>query len=178
MMQKVEIVEAGDTSFLPNQLVDKFTLQRENDKMLDMKIVVDKGESERFKLGMIVSVRDLRDENSSLKRKDMKIVKVRDAEPATSRPTLQGITQASLGTDSFISAASFQETTKVLSEAAINGKRDYLLGLKENVIVGHLIPAGTGLRDYDELEVTTKENQEQREKQQEKPSKKEREYQR
>ncbi|TAE14470.1 MAG: DNA-directed RNA polymerase subunit beta' [Bacteroidetes bacterium] len=180
MMQKVEIVEPGDTSFLQNQLVDKFTLQRENDKMLDMKIVMDKGDSEKFKLGMIVSVRELRDENSSLKRKDMKIVKVRDAEPSTSRPTLQGITQASLGTESFISAASFQETTKVLSEAAINGKRDYLLGLKENVIVGHLIPAGTGLRDYEPIEVTTKQEQEQREKQQEKASKKEkeREYQR
>ncbi len=175
MMQKVEIVEPGDTSFLPGQLVDKFTLQTENDKMLDMKIVIDKGDSEKLKLGMIVSVRDLRDENSSLKRRDLKIVKVREAEPSTSKPTLQGITQSSLGTESFISAASFQETTKVLSEAAINGKRDYLLGLKENVIVGHLIPAGTGLRDYEPIEVSSKVDQEQREKQQERTSRKERE---
>ncbi len=175
MMQKVEIVEPGDTNFLPNQLIDKFTVQAENDKMLDKKVVTDKGDSEKLKLGMIVSVRDLRDENSSLKRRDLKTVKVREAEPTTSRPMLQGITQASLGTESFISAASFQETTKVLSEAAINGKRDYLLGLKENVIVGHLIPAGTGLRDYEQVEVSTKVDQEQREKQIEKASRKEKE---
>ena len=107
--------------------------------------------------GQIITPRELRDENSSLRRRDMKPVDVRDAEPAVSRPTLQGITQASLGTESFISAASFQETTKVLSEASIRGKRDYLKGLKENVIVGHLIPAGTGIRDYQELYVANQE---------------------
>lgn len=112
------------------------------------------------KPGQIVTSRRLRDENSSLKRRDLKLVTVRDAEPSVSQPTLQGITQASLGTESFISAASFQETTKVLSEASIRGKTDYLLGLKENVIVGHLIPAGTGLRDYQDLIVGSKEEYE------------------
>jgi DNA-directed RNA polymerase subunit beta' len=153
MMQKVEIIDAGDTNFLQNQVVDKLSFRQENDNILNKKVIVDKGDSEKFKNGQIVSARELRDENSSLKRKDLKIAKVRDAEPAVSRPTLQGITQASLGTDSFISAASFQETTKVLSEAAINGKTDFLLGLKENVIVGHLIPAGTGIRDYEDIVV-------------------------
>ncbi len=157
MMQKVEIIEPGDTNFLPGQVVDKFTFREENDSILDKKVVVDAGDSERFKPGQIVSARTLRDENSSLKRKDLKTVKVREAEPAVSRPTLQGITQSSLGTDSFISAASFQETTKVLSEAAITGKADYLIGLKENVIVGHLIPAGTGLRRYEDLNVMSAE---------------------
>ncbi len=151
MMQKVEIIDPGDTNFLPGQVVDKFVFREENDNILNKKVVVQAGDSNRFKPGQIVTARALRDENSSLKRKDLKVVKVRDAEPAVSKPTLQGITQASLGTDSFISAASFQETTKVLSEAAITGKTDYLLGLKENVIVGHLIPAGTGLREYEDL---------------------------
>ncbi|TAF66655.1 MAG: DNA-directed RNA polymerase subunit beta' [Cytophagales bacterium] len=160
MMQKVEIIDPGDTNFLQGQVVDKFTFREENDNILDKKVVTDAGESQKFKAGQIVSARELRDENSSLKRKDLKIVKVREAETAVSRPTLQGITQASLGTDSFISAASFQETTKVLSEAAINGKRDYLLGLKENVIVGHLIPAGTGLRDYEDILVYEQEEYE------------------
>ncbi len=153
MMQKVEIVEPGDTSFLPGQSVDRFIFRKENDSMLNLKVVVDAGESKNLKPGQIVNARQLRDENSSLKRRDMKIAKVRDAQPAVSRPILQGITQSSLGTSSFISAASFQETTKVLSEAAIAGKIDYLLGLKENVIVGHLIPAGTGLRAYEKIEV-------------------------
>ncbi|SFA86840.1 DNA-directed RNA polymerase subunit beta' [Algoriphagus aquimarinus] len=146
MMQKVEILDAGDTGFLQNQVVDKWAFREENDNILDRKVVMDAGDSSTLKPGMILSARRLRDENSSLKRKDLKLVQVRDAETAVSKPTLQGITAASLGTESFISAASFQETTKVLSEAAIRGKRDELKGLKENVIVGHLIPAGTGQR--------------------------------
>jgi DNA-directed RNA polymerase subunit beta' len=146
MMQKVEILDAGDTGFLQNQVVDKWAFREENDTILDKKVVIDAGECSTLKPGMIISARRLRDENSSLKRKDLKLVTVRDAETAVSKPTLQGITAASLGTESFISAASFQETTKVLSEAAIRGKRDELKGLKENVIVGHLIPAGTGQR--------------------------------
>ena len=157
MMQKVQVLESGDTSFLPNQVVDRFMFREENDKILDMKVVTESGDSTNLKPGQIVSARRLRDENSTLKRKDLKLVKVRDAEPAVSRPTLQGITQASLGTESFISAASFQETTKVLSEASIKGKADHLIGLKENVIVGHLIPAGTGLREYSDLIVGSKE---------------------
>jgi len=157
MMQKVEIVEPGDTSFLPGQSVDKFTFREENDNILDKKVVEDAGDSTVLKPGMIVTARRLRDENSSLKRRDLRLVTVREAEPAVSRPTLQGITQASLGTESFISAASFQETTKVLSEAAIRGKADYLQGLKENVIVGHLIPAGTGIRKYQKAIVGSKE---------------------
>ena len=160
MMQKVEIKEAGDTSFLPGQVVDKFVFREENDAVLDMKVVTEQGDSENLKPGQIIAPRELRDENSSLKRKDLKQVEVRDAEPATSSPKLQGITQASLGTESFISAASFQETTKVLSEASIRGKADDLMGLKENVIVGHLIPAGTGLRAYDNLIVGNKEEYE------------------
>ena len=160
MMQKVEIKDAGDTSFLPGQVVDKFVFREENDAVLDMKVVTEQGDSENLKPGQIIAPRELRDENSSLKRKDLKQVEVRDAEPATSSPKLQGITQASLGTESFISAASFQETTKVLSEASIRGKADDLMGLKENVIVGHLIPAGTGLRAYDNLIVGNKEEYE------------------
>lgn len=146
MMQKVEILDAGDTGFLQNQVVDKWAFREENDTILDKKVVMDAGDSTTLKPGMIITARRLRDENSSLKRKDLKLVQVRDAETAVSKPTLQGITAASLGTESFLSAASFQETTKVLSEAAIRGKRDELLGLKENVLVGHLIPAGTGQR--------------------------------
>lgn len=157
MMQKVEIIDAGDTSFLPGQVVDKFVFREENDGILDKKVVIESGDSENLKPGMIISSRKLRDENSSLKRKDMKIVEVKDAQAAVSKPTLQGITQASLGTESFISAASFQETTKVLSEASIRGKTDYLMGLKENVIVGHLIPAGTGRREYGNLIVGSQE---------------------
>jgi len=157
MMQKVHVLEPGDTLFLQNQMVDRFVFREENDRILDMKVVIDAGESENIKVGQIITPRQLRDENSSLKRRDMKPVDVRDAEPSVSRPTLQGITQASLGTESFISAASFQETTKVLSEAAIRGKRDFLKGLKENVIVGHLIPAGTGLKAYRDLYVANQE---------------------
>jgi DNA-directed RNA polymerase subunit beta' len=157
MMQKVEIIDPGDTMFLPGQVVDKFSFRDANDTILDKKIVMDPGDSSLMKKGMIVSARRLRDENSSLKRRDMKIVKVKDAQPAVSKPTLQGITQASLGTKSVFSAASFQETTKVLSEAAIRAKTDYLLGLKENVIVGHLIPAGTGMRNYETIKVYSKE---------------------
>jgi DNA-directed RNA polymerase subunit beta' len=157
MMQKVNILDAGDTSFLPGQIVDKHIFMEENDSMLDRKVVSEPGDSENLKAGQIISARQLRDENSSLKRKDLKIVQVRSAAPAVSEPRLQGITQASLATQSFISAASFQETTKVLSEASIRGKRDHLIGLKENVIVGHLIPAGTGQRDYQELIVGSQE---------------------
>jgi len=157
MMQKVEIIEPGDTSFLPGQMVHKFMFRLENDEILDKKVVFEAGESENLKPGQIVTARRLRDENSSLKRRDMGLAQVRDAQAAVSRPILQGITQASLGTQSFISAASFQETTKVLSEASIRGKSDLLLGLKENVIVGHLIPAGTGMRQYNDIIVSNKE---------------------
>ena len=156
MMQKVEITEPGDTNFLPGQTVDKFTFRRENNEIMGAKVVTDAGDSTLLKPGQIVSAKRLRDENSSLRRRDAKLVEVREAEAATSRPILMGITQASLGTESFVSAASFQETTKVLSEASIRGKADYLLGLKENVIVGHLIPAGTGMRDYDKIIVGSK----------------------
>ncbi len=160
MMQKVDIIDAGDTSFLVNQVVDKFAFREENDVVLDKKVVMEAGDSALLKPGMIITSRQLRDENSKLKRQDKNIVQVRDAQPAVAGPTLQGITQASLGTESFISAASFQETTKVLSEAAIRGKTDSLNGLKENVIVGHLIPAGTGLRKYNDIIVGSKEEYE------------------
>ncbi len=160
MMQKVEIIEAGDTNFLQGQIVDKFLFRKDNDEILDKKVVMEAGDSPSFKPGQIVSTRQLRDENSQLKRKDLRLVEVRDAEAAVSQPALQGITQASLGTVSWISAASFQETTKVLSEAAIRGKADHLMGLKENVIVGHLIPAGTGLREYEDIIVANKDEYE------------------
>ena len=156
MMQKVEITEPGDTNFLPGQSVDKFTFRRENDEIMGAKVVTEAGDSLVLKPGQIVSTKRLRDENSSLRRRDAKLVEVREAEAATSRPILMGITQASLGTESFVSAASFQETTKVLSEASIRGKADSLLGLKENVIVGHLIPAGTGMRNYENIIVGSK----------------------
>jgi len=159
MMQKVEVIDAGDTDFLPGQVVDKWAFRKENDRVMELKIVEEIGDSTRFKLGQPITARELRDENSSLRRQDKKLAKVRDAQPAVSQPTLQGITQASLDTDSFISAASFQETTKVLSEAAIRGKMDDLLGLKENVIVGHLVPAGTGFRHYQKLMTQSKEEQ-------------------
>ena len=157
MMQKVEIIDSGDTSFLVGEYVDKFEFREENDTILDKKFVTEPGESQKFKPGQIISARELRDENSSLKRKDQKIVEVRDALSAVSRPTLQGITQASLKTESWLSAASFQETTKVLSEAAIRGKADRLVGLKENVFVGHLIPAGTGQRRFNNMIVGSEE---------------------
>ncbi len=158
MMQKVEIIDSGDTTFLPGEYVDKFEFREENDLILDKKVVMDSGDSTRFKVGQIISPREFRDENSSLKRKDQRIVEVRDALSAVSRPTLQGITQASLKTESWLSAASFQETTKVLSEAAIRGKADQLMGLKENVIVGHLIPAGTGQRRFNDMIVGSEED--------------------
>jgi DNA-directed RNA polymerase subunit beta' len=157
MMQKVEIIDSGDTTFLPGEYVDKFEFREENDLVLDKKVVTEVGDSNRFKLGQIITPRELRDENSALKRKDQKTVEVRDALSAVSRPTLQGITQASLKTESWLSAASFQETTKVLSEAAIRGKADRLVGLKENVIVGHLIPAGTGQRKFNDMIVTSRD---------------------
>jgi len=148
MMRKVEVADPGDTKFLENELVNKLVFMEENDEIFGKKVIVEAGESENYKAGQIVSARKLRDENSMLKRKDKALVESRDAQPATARQILQGITRASLQTKSFISAASFQETTKVLTQAAINAKSDELLGLKENVIVGHKIPAGTGLRKY------------------------------
>ena len=158
MMRKVEIVDPGDTRFLPEQLVDKWEFMQENDEIWDKKVVLDAGDSQTLKAGQIVSVRRLRDENSILKRQDLKLVEARDAVPATSNQVLQGITRAALKTGSFMSAASFQETTKVLSEAAIHGKVDTLEGLKENVICGHPIPAGTGQREYEKLVVASMED--------------------
>ncbi len=153
MMRKVEILEPGDTRFLEKQFADKHAFREENDKIWGKKVVLDAGDSQTFVAGQIVTARKLRDENSMLKRKDLKLVEVRDAIPATSNQILQGITRAALQTKSFMSAASFQETTKVLNEAAINGKVDKLEGLKENVICGHLIPAGTGQREFDKIVV-------------------------
>jgi len=155
MMRKVEIVDPGDTRFLPELLVDKWEFMQENDTIFDKKIITDAGDSEELKAGQVVTVRRLRDENSTLKRKDLRLVEARDAIPATSNQILQGITRAALRTTSFMSAASFQETTKVLSEAAIFGKTDTLEGLKENVICGHLIPAGTGQREFEDILVTS-----------------------
>jgi DNA-directed RNA polymerase subunit beta' len=160
MMRKVEIEDPGDTKFLERQVVDKWEFMDENDWIYNKKVVVNSGDSQMLKPGQIITARKLRDENSILKRKDMKQIEARDAVPATSRQVLQGITKAALHTQSFFSAASFQETTKVLNEAAIFGKVDYLEGLKENVIVGHLIPAGTGVRDYDRLVVGSREEYE------------------
>ncbi len=148
MMRKVEIEDPGDTKFLEKQIVDKWVFMDENDWIYGKKILLMKVILKILRPGQIVTARKLRDENSMLKRKDMKLVESRDAIPATSCQILQGITKAALQTKSFMSAASFQETTKVLNEAAINGKVDMLEGLKENVIVGHLIPAGTGIRKY------------------------------
>ncbi len=153
MMRKVEIIDAGDTRFLERQLVNKTEFMEENDRIWGKKVVVDAGDSENLHPGQIVAPRKLHDENSSLKRRDKKLVVVRDAMPATSAQVLQGITRAALGTKSFMSAASFQETNKVLNDAAINGKVDHLEGMKENVICGHLIPAGTGLSDFRALVV-------------------------
>jgi DNA-directed RNA polymerase subunit beta' len=160
MMLKVEIEEAGDTKFLEGQSVHKADFFEENDALYGKKVVIEPGESENIKAGQIITARKLRDENSTLKRKDKKLIEARDAVPATSIPLLQGITKASLQTRSFISAASFQETTKVLNEAALNGKEDFLLGLKENVIVGHQIPAGTGFRQFQKLVVGNQEEYE------------------
>ncbi len=160
MMRKVEIEDAGDTRFLEKEIVDKLEFMEENDRIFGKKVVVDAGDSENLKPGQIVTVRKLRDENSMLKRRDMKIVETRDAVPAISSQILQGITRAALQTTSFMSAASFQETTKVLNDAAIRGKVDFLDGMKENVICGHLIPAGTGQRDFDRLIVGSREEME------------------
>jgi DNA-directed RNA polymerase subunit beta' len=160
MMRKVNIVDPGDTRFLEDDLVDKFEFVEENDYIFDKKVVTEIGDSGKLRAGQIVSLREVREENSILRRSDKKLVEYRDAKPATSSPTLLGITKASLGVQSWISAASFQETTKVLSSAAINGKTDDMLGLKENVITGHPIPAGTGLRDFDQIIVGSKEEYE------------------
>ncbi|MDE6243311.1 MAG: DNA-directed RNA polymerase subunit beta', partial [Muribaculaceae bacterium] len=157
MMRKVSIIDPGDTRFLEQQIVDKLDFMEENDRIWGKKVIVDAGDSTTVFPGQIITQRKLRDENSALKRKDLREIVVRDAVPATSEQILQGITRAALQTKSFISAASFQETTKVLNEAAINGKTDTLEGMKENVICGHLIPAGTGLREYDKLIVADKD---------------------
>ena len=157
MMRKVCIDDQGDTTFLEQELVDKLDFAEENDRIWGKKVVTDPGDSENCYKGQILSVRKLRDENSSLKRRDLKLVQVRDAVQATATQMLQGITRAALGTKSFMSAASFQETTKVLNEAAIRGKSDTLEGMKENVICGHLVPAGTGLRQWQKLIVGSKE---------------------
>jgi DNA-directed RNA polymerase subunit beta' len=160
MMRKVQINDPGDTSFLEQEIVDKLDFAEENDRIWGKKVVIDAGDSENLQKGQIVTARKLRDENSSLKRRDLRVVQVRDAVPATSTQILQGITRAALQTKSFMSAASFQETTKVLNEAAIRGKVDYLEGMKENVISGHLIPAGTGLREFEKIIVGSKEDYE------------------
>ena len=161
MMRKVEIQDPGDTLYLEGQLVHKDDFIEENDRLFGKKVVEDAGDSENLKAGQIVSLRELRDENSLLKRSDKNLVIARDIIPATAMPVLQGITRASLQTKSFISAASFQETTKVLNEAAVSGKIDTLDGLKENVIVGHRIPAGTGLKEYEKIIVGSKADMEQ-----------------
>ena len=157
MMRKVQIIDSGDTIFLEDQLVHKSDFIQENDKIFGMKVVEDAGDSSTLKPGQIVTVRQLRDENSILRREDKQLVTARDANPATATPILQGITRASLQTKSFISAASFQETTKVLNEAAVSAKVDDLEGLNENVIVGHRIPAGTGVKRYETIIVGSKE---------------------
>ena len=160
MMRKVQVADSGDTRFLEGELVNKTIFQEVNDEIFGKKVIMEAGDSEIYKKGQIVSARKLREENSTLKRRDKKLVEARDAQPATARQVLQGITKASLQTDSWISAASFQETTKVLTQAAIQAKSDDLLGLKENVIVGHKIPAGTGLREYEDIIVGSKEEYE------------------
>ncbi|NNC49300.1 MAG: DNA-directed RNA polymerase subunit beta', partial [Flaviramulus sp.] len=157
MMRKVRIIDSGDTIFLEDQLAHKADFIKENDDIFGMKVIEDAGDSGSLKAGQIISPRELRDENSILRREDKNLVVARDAKPATATPILQGITRASLQTKSFISAASFQETTKVLNEAAVAGKVDTLEGLKENVIVGHRIPAGTGMRSYTDIIVGSKE---------------------
>ena len=157
MLRKVEITDSGDTIFLEKQLVAKEDFMEYNDSIFGKKYVVDSGDSNNLKVGQIIDSRKLREENSRLKREDLRLVDSRDAVPAISKPVLQGITRASLQTNSWISAASFQQTTKVLNEAAINAKRDTLKGLKENVIVGKKIPAGTGLVNANEILVGSKD---------------------
>ena len=156
MMTKVEIVDGGDTQFLEGALEHKYDFLEENNRIFGLKVVTEAGDSKEFKPGQMINARELRDENSKLKREDLQLVEVREALPATATPVLQGITRAALQTKSFMSAASFQETTKVLNEAAVSGKVDELNGLKENVIVGHRIPAGTGLREYQNVIVGSK----------------------
>lgn len=158
MMRRVMIMDAGDTSFLEGEPVDKLTFFKENDEIFDKKIVTDPGDSNKLKPGQTVTLRQLREENSALKRNDLNVVEYRDAVPATSKPILEGITRSSLGTSSWISAASFQETTKVLSTAAIGANRDELNGLKENVIVGKRIPAGTGVKHFQNVIVQYKKS--------------------
>lgn len=160
MMSKLEVVTSGDTTFMPGQIVDKLLFRAANDKILGKKVIVDAGDASTLKAGQIVSPRVFKQATTELKEKSLRLPQARDVEPAVARPRLQGITQASLGTESFISAASFQETTKILSEASIRGKSDTLKGLKENVVVGHLIPAGTGLGKYGQLIVSSKQEYE------------------
>ena len=160
MMRKVVIDDAGDTKFLEKEIANKSDFNKENDNIFGKMVVIEVGDSAELKAGQIITARRLREENSYLKREDKALVEAREAIPATSTAILQGITRASLQTNSFISAASFQETTKVLNEAAVNGKVDYLEGLKENVIVGHKIPAGTGLKHYKDIVVGSKEEYE------------------
>ncbi|MCB0594260.1 MAG: DNA-directed RNA polymerase subunit beta', partial [Phaeodactylibacter sp.] len=155
MMRRVQIEDPGDTSFLEGEAVEKYEFLEQNDWIFDKKVVTEAGDSNRLRPGQLVTLRQLREENSFLRRNDHKLVEHRDAVAATSSPLLQGITKSSLGTESWISAASFQETTKVLSTAAIGAKKDHLNGLKENVIVGKRIPAGTGLREYQDLFVSS-----------------------
>jgi len=157
MMRKVQVEDPGDSDFLEGEIVERIEFMGNNDILFGKKVVVDEGESAKLKKGQIISLRKLRDENSYLKRRDLKTAETRDAIPATSVQILQGITKSALQTTSFISAASFQETTKVLNDAAIRGKSDHLLGLKENVIVGHLIPAGTGFPDFQDVIVGPKD---------------------
>ena len=158
MMRRVQIEDAGDTTFLEGEAVEKYDFLAQNDWIFDKKFITEPGDSNKLRAGQLVSLRQLREENSYLKRNDKNPVQYRDAVAATSSPLLQGITKSSLGTVSWISAASFQETTKVLSTAAIGAKQDFLMGLKENVIVGKRIPAGTGLRKFDDMIVTNKED--------------------
>jgi len=157
MMRRVEIEDPGDTIFLEGEAVEKVKFNEQNDWIFDKKFVTESNDSETMKPGQLVSIRQLREENSLLKRNDKKTVEFRDAVPATAKPMLQGITKSSLGVESWISAASFQETTKVLSTAAIGAKQDFLNGLKENVIVGKLIPAGTGLKKFRDIKVVPNE---------------------
>ncbi|MDX1351024.1 MAG: DNA-directed RNA polymerase subunit beta', partial [Putridiphycobacter sp.] len=159
MMLKVDIVDPGDTKFLQGQSVHKADFFEENNALFGKMVVTSAGDSDNVKAGEIITARRLRDENTMLKRKDKALIEAYEAVPATATPMLQGITKASLQTRSFISAASFQETTKVLNEAALNGKQDNLLGLKENVIVGHKIPAGTGFREFQHMTVGSKETE-------------------
>ena len=160
MMKKVQIEDPGDTDFLEKEIIEKLDFMDENDRVFGKLVVEEVGDSCKVTKGQVISMRKLRDENSYLKRKDANLIEARDAIPATSIQTLQGITRAALQTTSFMSAASFQETTKVLNKAAISGKVDYLRGLKENVIVGHLIPAGTGIRKFQNIVVGSKEEYE------------------